>query len=278
MVVHEGHTGLRPDPLAEYSPLRTALLDDPRLLDLLGDKTLRYTTLAHPYMPEHWSYYLRWLYAGEGLDLGLYAARVLDRQGTIALPDAAAFGADSIEFPLVHKTYDVLGHSGAKPSGDWLLKWEGVFEMNRPQNAGTLNEFPPSLEQTRVDLLTGMIGVTYTGWRDITVGVEGTRGFLVSDGANLLFPVEALAMAARVSYLTLRERLRFDAAVTTFGDVFEFGGLGRFEATYAYQDGLKLSAALIHFNAGTDGNLGPFTGLDDLDQFITRLRWDFSLF
>ena len=277
MVVHEGHGGLRPDPLAEYSPLRTELLNDPVASALLRDKTLRYKALEDAFLPQNWSVFARWLYSGHGLDLGFYGARVLDRQGTIELPPTEAFAQDAIDLTLVHKTYDVIGHSGAKPHGDWLFKWEGVYEHDRPQNLGSLGQFPPSLSQGQVDLATAMLGLTYSGWTDLVIGVEGTRSLLLSDTEGLLFPLDSLALAARVSYLMLRERLRLDAAITSFGDAFELGGLARIETTYSYVDGLKIGAALTHFQSGDEDEFGPFSGLDDLDQLIFKLRWDFTL-
>ena len=47
-------------------------------------------------------------------------------------------------------------------------------------------------------------------------------------------------------------------------------------ATYELTDALKLSLAYVHFGVGDDDEMGPFMGLQNHDQVLTKLRWSFT--
>ena len=78
-------------PLSDFSPLRGLLEQDPQAAALLGDKNLRFDHVPDRWVNTAGQLLQRWSYAGEGVDLDLYVASVLDRQGVAQLPSPAEF-------------------------------------------------------------------------------------------------------------------------------------------------------------------------------------------
>ena len=181
VATHEGYFGERASPLGEFSAFGAAFTRDPVVGSLLSTREVRFTDRQDRYDPESGSVYLRWLWTGEGLDLGLYGAWLRDRQGSVVPPEGfdmlagvlmAGLDAsqldplvpDTIEIELDHRRYWLLGHSGSKPAGDFLVKWELVAELDKPLNTGDLSGSVPLIDVSEATLITGLIGITYSGF------------------------------------------------------------------------------------------------------------------
>ncbi len=295
VATHEGYFGERASALGEFSPFGSVFASDPLIATLLSSRDVRFADAQDRYDPESGSVFLRWLWNGEGLDLGLYGAWLRDRQGTVAPPEgfemlASVLGAGltaeqldplvpkALDIELDHRRYWLVGHSGSAPMGDWLIKWELAAEINKPVNTGDLSGAVPVIGVDETTVFTGLIGLTYSGISETTLAVEMTKGLLLDEPQDLFFPLGAPAAALRISRTFLRETLRVDAAATALGWTAQYGWLARVETQYAVMDGLKLGAALVHYGAGDDDEFGPFTGLDSHDQLLAKLRWDFTIF
>ncbi len=279
MVVHEAHFGYRSPPFGPFSPLPGIVRQEmPAAEALLADKTIRYDDVQPAFALEDQQLFARWLYRGEGLDLGLYAASVLDQQGLIRLDPAAFFASDTVAVPLDHRRFAMLGHSGAMPTGDFLLKWELGLDVDRPFTAQS-EAGPLALVATEATLVGGLLGVTWAGLSDTQVAVELSKSLRLSsldDGLSFLFPPDAPTGALRASWQGLRQRLQLGLAATALGLTAEYGFLVRGEGSYTIADGLKATVGYITYQPGDE--TGPFTGLDRHDRLFARLRWDFVAF
>ena len=160
--------------------------------------------------------------------------------------------------------------------GEWLLKWEVLGEINKSFNTADLSTPVPEIGFEESTLLTGMLGITWSGLDQTTIGLESTRGLFIDAPENQLFPADATSLALRISRTFLRETLRVDGAATTIGWRGQYGWLSRVEATYEMTDALKLSLAYVHFGTGDDDEMGPFMGFQNHDQVLTKLRWSFT--
>ena len=87
-VVHEANFGYRSPPFGPFSPFEALMSDDARRM--LGDKTLSWRDVQPRFALEDQQLFLRWGFQGQGFDLELCAASLLDQQGVIVLPEALA--------------------------------------------------------------------------------------------------------------------------------------------------------------------------------------------
>ncbi|MCO4762868.1 MAG: hypothetical protein KC502_15240 [Myxococcales bacterium] len=292
MVVHETCNtlwreacfGLRTPPLGPFSPLPAFLGGDQApagagvdIGSVMASKEVRFehgqTDLA--WANQQWL--LRWVYKGAGIDLGAYAASVLDQQGVItnvnflSLLDASK---TTLVMPVQHLRYELVGTSGAMATGDFLLKWELALEHRRPFSVGDSGVMPPKLSYQRTDTLQTMVSVTYRGIRDTVLGFEGSRTTLLDTPEDLLFPVDAPFLSLRAQHNTWNDRLHFTAVAIAVGHVAQYGWLARADVTWDIRDALKLSTTFVTYQPGE--KFGPFAGLDQHDRIGVRLRWDFS--
>ena len=224
MAVHESYFGEQPSPLSDYSPFRAILQRDDipaAIQTVLRDHTYRFVHDPERFDAKAQQWLGRWVYKGPGLDFGLHAASVLDRQGVVTLPDVATLlrpGAD-VDIELRHERYTVVGLSGATSEGSWLFKWEAVGELGKSFNTGDPDApfnpaSPPTLGVEEGSLLTGMLGVTYTGVADLNVALEVQKGVFLDEPADLLFPADAPIFAARAQYQLLDQRLTLTGGAT----------------------------------------------------------------
>lgn len=298
-VTHQADFGELPPPLGEFGPFGAVLGRSPEMAVLLEGREIDLKHEGEGYDPAHWGYFFRWLYQGEGLDLGLYAANARDGQGAARPPEdfdmlGGLLGAltlddlrilamteavpDRFELVMDHRRQWLFGTSGAMPSGDWLFKWELAATLDRAFNTADLSAAVPEIAVQTSTLLTGVLGVTYSGIADTTVGLEASQGHLVDDLDGLLFPVDAPSFALRILHNALRERLRLVAAASVIGLQAEHGWFARVEGTYELADALKATLGYVHYGPGADDELGPFSAFTEHDRIFARLRWDFSAF
>lgn len=286
MVIHEADFGLRSPPFGPFSPFPALIgsFDSPIPIgDLLAEKQLGFSDREDRFALGNQQPLLRWVYKGPGVDLGAYAAWVLDRQGTVRLPDAALLldpEVTRIDVELAHPRYGVIGTSGAWASGSTLLKWELGASLEKSFNVGDSAAFPPTLGIEKATTIDAMLALNYTPITDLQLALEITRSTFVNKPKNLLFPADDLFAAFRLMVRTLRERLTLSFAASAFAPPDEsfadgFGFFLRAGADYELMDGLKLGLAFVHYNPSDD--LGMLSGLDTHDNLSLKLRYDFTL-
>ncbi|MCB9788990.1 MAG: hypothetical protein H6744_20115 [Deltaproteobacteria bacterium] len=288
MVIHESDFGYRPAPLSDYSPFRSAIDGDPTARDLLGDREVVWDDRQPRFAFDQQEGLLRWVMKGAGVDLGLYLATVLDDQGVVVLAPADIFdaGTSKLRIGLDHRRYTVIGHSGATSFGDFLLKWELGAELRRPFTTGRIEDLSPEgivaaigqpnlFGRADAELLQTMAGLTWSGVTDLTLTLEISKPWLLSDVDDLLFDANAPFIALRASWRTLRERVRLDGAFSMIGWTADLGWLVRVQATWAIRDALQLQGGFISYHPGDE--FGPLTGLDRHDRVFLGLRWDFQI-
>jgi hypothetical protein len=281
MVVHEAFFGLQPAPLSDFSPFRAQLARDPTVGTLLAGRSLEIEHAPDRFDPEASQLFGRWTWAGHGIDLALYGARVLDRQGVAGLPTAGDLTSDPIPLRLRHPHYSMVGHAGALPEGDFVLRWELGADIHRPLMTTDTTAPVFNIDSIRRNQLNWMAGVTYAGISDGQLGVEYAQAYVLhgpgdDDAEVLLVPVDAPAFALRYSHNFLRETLQLLVAATAFGLEDFRGFFVRAELNYELQDALKIGLGYATFQPHGE-DFGPLTGFDEHDRLFATLRWDFAL-
>ena len=277
MVVHEGNFGLRSPPFGPWSPFRAILAQGLPGVDLgalIGDRQVVFDDVQDRFDWGNSAYYLRWVYKGPGIDVGLYGAYTQDQQGVISLPPLPELlTADRIRLSLDHQHDWVVGTSGAWAWRQLLLKWEVGAEIGKPLNVG---QPPTSLSVAYGSILNLMLAVNYSPLNELPIVLEVNVPVALDEPKNLLFPIDKPQIALRASWRTLRERLQLMVAFTMFGIQAELGWFLRGEISYEIQDGLKVGLWYITYQPGED-EVGPFLGLDTHDRLFWKLRWDFTV-
>ncbi len=225
----------------------------------------------------------RWSWRGRGLDLSLMGGSLLDQQGVFLLPEltdlvTAANTGEAIAVDLDHRRYTMVGHSGAGQLPWLLLRWELAYKAGVPINAGDILDtsgFVPTfaIRTDEVDLVQGLLGLSWSGWKGTTLDVDLVEGVKVKGPDDYLFPVDASAWSARFAKPLLRQRMEVEAMVLGWGWTAEYGWAGRAGVSYDIMDGLAASVAAITYHPGTER--GPLLGFDEHDRAQVGLRWDF---
>jgi hypothetical protein len=272
MVIHESYFGLFPAPLSAFSPLSELIVSDPTVAALLAGKTLSYEHVPDRFDPGASQFLGRWSYAGHGVDLALYAASILDRQGIAVPPAPEALAARDIEVELYHPRYTMFGHAGALPEGDFVFRWELGAELDRPIPVLPLGGAAYEHQ------LIWMGGVTYGGIDDGSVGLEYAQSRVLDAPPEdaLLLPVNQPRFAVRYTQSFLRETLDLTVVATAFGLTEFRGWLTRAELDYELRDALHLGLGYVTYQPASD-EFGPLYGFDDNDRVFASLRWDFAV-
>lgn len=295
MVVHESNFGLRSPPLGPFSALEsfmetemTAMLNAMglplALKDALLAKQWSYAHRQGGFSTHSQQVFFRWVYKGEGVDLGACVASLLDQQGVIGI-DANAFLNPDPNAPVVieldHKRYQMLGTYGAYPFSNFVLKWEVSADLEKPVNTQIEgNQLALAVERTHV--LNTMVGLTWTGVENFVLGLEIWKPWVLLPPENtMLFDLNAPYFGLRASYTLLDERLQLTLVATLVGpsiqdgEVDILGFLARLEAQYEIIDALHITAGYVTYWPGH--RFGPFLGFDKHDRFFAQLRWDFQI-
>jgi len=284
IVRHEGAYGLLIPPLADYSPLRSTL--PPTFAQLLAGKEVGYAHDREGVSADTQSYFVRALYRGRGIDLGLYAASLIDLQGVFELSDPAALLAQladpqltRFELPQAHKRFELYGLSWATTMGSWLFKGELALSHKRPQNVGSPEQFG-AITVEEISALTWATSLSYTGISDLSLSLEYQQGAQLGEERELFIPPSAPIISLRASQNLLRERLSLNLIALSFeptaSSLAARGALLRADALYKLSDQVKLSGGYVHYVSGDD--FGPFAGLDEHGRLFAQLRWDFTLY
>ncbi|RME23437.1 MAG: DUF1302 family protein [Deltaproteobacteria bacterium] len=225
----------------------------------------------------------RWSWRGRGVDLALMAATLLDQQGVFLLPEltdlvTAANTGEPIAIDLDHRRFTMFGTSGAGQLPWLLLRWELACKLGVPVNAGEILDtsgFVPTfaIRTDEVDLVQGLLGLSWSGWKGTTLDVDLVEGIKVDGPDDYLFPVDASSWSARFAKPLLRQRMEVEAMVLGWGWTAEYGWAARGGVSYEITDGLAASVAAITYHPGIER--GPLLGFDAHDRAQVGLRWDF---
>lgn len=284
MVIHESFFGYRPAPFSPFSPI-PALLDtislpgQPPLSALLAGKEVRWRDLQDSIHIELQQLLVRWLWKGPGVDIGLYAGNVLDREGAVVLPNLTALdGLDKVYLFLDHLRYWLIGHSGNVPIGSagLLVRWELVADLGRRYNVDLSTPAAPALGTAPGSMIHAMVSLRYTGLEHAIFVLELQKGFFIEEPDRVVLPVDAPALAFRGEYRLLRDDLRFTVGLLLFGFEVEYGWMLRGEVGYRFLDDLSATLGFVTYQPGSD--LSLLSGLDRQDRLYLGLRWDFRLF
>ena len=294
IVRHEGNYGILVPPKADYSPFNAMIQQQadripPPLVELLQSKSFRFAHEKEGIARDTQSYFLRYLFRGEGMDIGLYGASLLDQQGVIGSINQAQLlspAQKQVDITYQHPRYTLTGLTIAKPIGSFLWKGELVSSLNRPVNVGEEGDIN-QLEVVAVDTLTSVIGLSYSGFTDTMLSIDYQKGFLVGEEPDKPFfvPPTLDILALRATRTFWRER--FSTGVVASFIVPQWstpskwlqpkrGGLIRADLSYRLLDQLKASLGYVHYLTGEA--FGPFYGLDEHDRLFMSLRWDFTVY
>lgn len=295
MAVPEAHFGYRATPSGPFGPAKALLgrVTDDFFAGYLEQKTYSYEHLQEGWDPANLQGFARWTWKGRGLDLGGYAASVLDRNGNIVLPDipdgstfeglqelTAFLQEPTMVLGLDHQRYTMLGTSGAAPQGDFLLRWEASTELGRRYDTADLANAsqtePPEIIARSTNAAIGMVSVGYAGLPRTSIDVEVAQLVFV-DGRpkDLLFPVDQPQLALRLNHMALRERLSLDVVGLGVGLDLGYGWLARASATYELRDSLHAKLGVITYRPPSGDVVGPLLGLGEHDRLFAQLRYDF---
>jgi hypothetical protein len=259
------------------------VLDDPRTSAVLADKQLRFEQLPGRFVRGAGQFYARYSYAGAGVDLALYAGSTLDKPGIPQAPARAQLSERVIALPVWHPRYTALGHAGAKPLGDFVLRWELGVDLDRPLAVQQVPGQALSLQMVRRHQLNGLLGLTYAGISDTRIWLEYAQRLVLDNPERdpdmpraLWSPVEAPALALRVRRTFLRERGVLTLVGTLVGVDPFVGAFGRAELEYELVEALHAGLGYAaYFPSSTEP--GPFYGFERNDRLFAELRWDFVL-
>jgi hypothetical protein len=298
MIVHESEFGYRSPPRGPYSGLdamiSSGLLGDSGGVDLsqmLGEAELNYEHVQPRFALEQQEVYLRWLYNGAGFDVGAYFASFLDPIGALSIDSdaiieqvvASMSGQEAGAFSLGvdHQRYHMVGLSGAHSEESVLLKWEVSLDIQRPISVLAEQGVTVFGAEQRFELpgtaltesFNVMMGVTWSGVQNLTVGVEFLSTILLDEPEGTLVEMSVPSLAVRASYLALDERLSLSGVVTVIG--LGQGWLARGDVSYDLLDTLKLGVGYVTYQPGR--SFGAFYGLEAHDRLFAGLRWDFQV-
>jgi hypothetical protein len=271
VVVHEHEPGYRPAPLSDYSPIPAMIAADPLASQFVEGKGLRYRVKEDRFRVDGQSFLFRWKWNGPSIDLSLMAGSLLDRQGILEVDPDLDLSQSEWQLDLLHPRYTLFGHAGSWVVEQFVVTWELAGEVERAFNVGEA----PTFASTTGDLLSGMLGMRYTGVTDWVLSLEVRGSMLFEEVDDLLFDVEALNVAFLASYTTLSDRLELSAALFVSGATAQYGWMARGELGWRFSDGLRLGLGYVTYQPGEE--IGLFFGLEQHDRLFMGFRWDFQL-
>ena len=289
MVVPEADWGFRSPPngpfgsfpeLMKNVSLPDFMAEQYDLDELITDADVRWVHLNERWATDQVQFFGRWSMRGEGLDLALYAASALDQQGTMqSLDFDALFEGTTVELPLEHGRFTLVGHSGNKVLGPVLLRWELAGRYGMGFNAGQVIDvsgMAPTvdLRTTEETLYSGMLGFSYSGISATTIDLEVGKAFMPDKPYDLTFPVDTMTMGLRASRTAMKERLTLNVSGLGWGETLQYGWLARVDGNYELADGVKASLGYITYHP-SETDRSAIMGLLTHDRVFGGLRWDF---
>jgi hypothetical protein len=273
MAVHEAYFGLLPPINSDYSPFRRLLADQPGGAQLAALQYRIDHTPRRFFGPQQ--VLASATYRGRGLDLGVYAASILDQQGVPLFGDVSPTeDPRAFVLPVDHPRYTMLGTSGALPAGAFVLGWELALHHDRSVLFQATD--PRAIVSDEVTQAQGMLGVTYQ-IRDGLVGVEAQMGHVFTDSPHEpVLDIEALTVVAQARKELLSQQVRCEVAAIAFGVPSSFGWLVQAGGSYKLAESLRVGLEYVTYHPHRS-SLSPISGFAYLNELSLRLRWDFVL-
>ena len=272
MMIHLPTFGLRTPPDGVFSSLPALFSSTDATTaglsaDLLVGRSFNDTTPSFDQQ-----FLLRYSYSGPRVDVAVYAGTLLEQRGVFVVSSTASFlGNDTMQ--LQHERFGVLGTSGRAPLRGFLLTWELGIDLAKALNVGSFSS--GTLSSERAYIVNTMLGLTFTGVRNLRLSLEVLKPWVLNDRDDWLQVPDRPVFAARAAYSFFRERLEFNVVATFIGFQLEQGWLLRGEGSFRIRDGLKIQAGYITYHPGSE--FSALYGLDSHDRFYAGLRWDFTL-
>ncbi len=284
MVIHESYFGLIPPPMADFSPLRQMLLDDPRIEVALQSRELRYKHVPGRWINQASQFLQRWSYAGHGFDISLYAASILERRGVNPqTPESEFIANEIVDIELWHPRYTMLAHSGSAPVEDIVFKWELAVDLDRSFNVTDTRVEGFNVDIEKYHQLVTMFGFQYQNIvEDANLIFEYEQHYVIDsperDGDSSIefqFPVEQPQFAAVWQQTFLQERLSLDIRAILFG-IWQYSGwLAKADLAYELFDNVKAGIGYATFQPNDE--FSWIYGMKSHDRILANLRWDFLL-
>jgi hypothetical protein len=283
VLVHEPYFGLRAPPTGEFSPLRKLLYDVPGVGPVLAQHELRYHDIPgrDPTQLDAAQVHLRLSLRLGQADLSLQASSVLDAFGVPGLPALDQLLSPRVSLPTYHPRYGLIGQAGAVSVGAFLLRWELGCELQRAQIVRRKASQLPDWSSERLNSLRALLGLTYVPSARTNVALELQESVVLDNPGRramgdreLLFPVEALQLALRVSHNFLQDRASFSLVLLCIGVSDWNAFAGRAELSYALSDDLRAALGAVSYQPST--RFGPFFGFERNDRVYLNLRWSFA--
>lgn len=272
LVNHESEWGYRPAPLSAFSPVHQ-MLEDSVLGQLANDRDFIYSHRQKRFDIQNQEAFLRWQYTGDFLDVSVYAASLLDRQGILDIDPATMLSSpSSLSLGLDHRRYWMIGHSAILPMADWTIRWEAGLDLNRAVNTGTAEQ----LSAETIHLMNLMTSVSYSGIDSLNITIELWQPIALNPPDNLFYDVEQTGTALHMSYTTLREKLHLNAVGMVIGLSGTPSWMARMDLKYTIEDDWKLGLGVITYQPGKA--MSPFSGLTRHDQILLEASWDFQIY
>ncbi len=284
MYVPEADFGLRSSPEGPYGlmPGLAANAESPDFVDaeeLLAKIDTSWEDVQPRWALNQWQVFGRWTWRGPGFDLALYGASLLDKQGVLSTPeDPYLLDVTELAIPLDHQRYTFAGFSAPAVVRSFAFRTVVAAEWGRRYIAGDLilatNDGPMvTAARTERAVYTAMLGLTWTGVKNLRVDAEASRGYLPRGRTNLTMPVGETQYALRVSYLMLDERLSLDALAAGLGTRLEYGFVASLAATYEVKDGFHATLGYVTYQPSD--LVGPLIGMDTHDRLFAQVKYSF---
>jgi hypothetical protein len=277
----EGPFGAVPTMIqtAEIAP---ALLDEISRDELLEMFDTSWTDVEPRFSATLPQFFGRMLFRFNNVDLGLYAASLLDKSGVLTNPDLGEYDAldeiiadgnpFALQLPFAHPRYTLVGQSTALAVGAFVLRSEFTAELNKEVNLGTFINDSYEFNSIRLagNIYTVMGGVTYTPSMSTRLDIEASKGFAPDILINSTLPLDTLQYAVRASQKMMKDRLELTGMFLGIGSTLQLGSAAGISADLEISDGLRATLGYIMYSPGE--SLGPLYGLSEHDRVFGTIK------
>lgn len=207
-----------------------------------------------------WEYAIKLDRTFNGGDLMLMAGRVNDNSLSLAgldLPAGVLY--------LNQQRQTVLGARLERVRGNWLVTTELAHWQDVPQPTAGFTPWPLH-DQSRA-----MAGIEYSGWDDLSLGLEINRVHTESQSAQRAGDATETGYVARVRYTALNQRVI--QQLRLFKLASEDAYISRWDISLDWSDQWAFTCALIAYRVRNDASL--FHGLRNHDSINVTAKYSF---
>ncbi|MEE2961611.1 MAG: DUF1302 family protein [Myxococcota bacterium] len=281
VMAHEANYGWRPPPLGDFSPLPGAFTATDIIINLEHLKSIQHYALRdNPkvFSAESQQLFARWLYRGSGVDLSVIFASYLDTTGSLGLTNLTKLidpNRKSSYLELNHHPILAIGHTGSLPLSGFVLRWEILFNHNKPYTATDSTGALPQFSTQKGNQINAVIGTSYDGFENLSFIAEAFYSTHFVGQDKTFLPTENEGFTFSLESRWLRDDLKIQLAVSGFGFDLSQGLFGRIAINYKLKDNLTTFIQAVGYLPGKD--LGPISGFTSHDRATAGLKYKFSL-